>query len=194
MSEIEEMTLRFDDIARSKIFNDHLEDVLNFLHKRDFYTAPASTRFHGSCEGGLLAHSLNVYDNILKVDDAFNLNLDPSSMATAALFHDICKVNVYKPGTRNVKNAQGRWETVPTWEFDDNTPLGHGEKSVIMLQALGFSLTISEMYAIRWHMGGFDNAVRGGERAISKAYEICPLAVALQMADMAATYFNESKQ
>lgn len=184
---------RFIEIAKTNITRDGIEAVMKYLDGSDFYTAPASTQFHNAFDGGLLNHSLNVYDSLLKINDAFNLNLKPESMAISALFHDICKTNVYVKGSRNRKNALGQWEAVTVWEFDDQFPLGHGEKSVIMLQSLGLKLTKNELYAIRWHMGGFDSSVKGGDRGQGKAYEQSPLAAALHLADMASTYLTEPR-
>ena len=179
-----------------EIFNTHIQregaaELLSFLEKKsDFFTAPASTRFHLSCEGGLLEHSVNVAELMLKYDD------EPvESLAICGLFHDICKTNYYKVSHRNVKNEQtNQWEKQPFYQIEDSFPFGHGEKSVYMLERF-FRLTGPEAMAIRWHMGGFDEAVKGGSFAISQAYSRYPLAVKLHVSDIWATHMLEgSKQ
>ena len=187
------MRERFEQIVHENIQHDGIDNVMKYLASRDFYTAPASTRFHNAFDGGLLLHSLNVYDCLVKINDNFNLGLKPESMAICGLFHDVCKMDTCKKGKRNVKNEQGQWESDDTFERDEEMPLGHGEKSVFLLNNSFIRLTLNEMYAIRWHMGGFDSAVKGGEQSISKAYEKCPLAVALHLADMDSTYLVEEQ-
>ena len=184
---------RFKEIVESEIQRDGIQNLMRWLETSDFYSAPASTQYHNACEGGLCDHSLGVYDALIQLNATFGLELKPESMAIAALFHDLCKVNVYVKTKRNQKNEYGRWEEVEGYKFDDQMPLGHGEKSVFILQNSFLKLTLAEMYAIRWHMGGFDNSVKGGERGQSSAYEKCPLAAALHLADMAATYFVEDR-
>ena len=112
-----------------------IEEVIQFLEKSDFYKAPASTRFHGSFEGGLLEHSMKVYE-ILKhkvKNSVLNLNVSDDTLIIIALLHDICKVNFYKVDYRNAKNERGEWEKVPYYTVDDTIPYGHGEKSVMMI-------------------------------------------------------------
>ena len=110
------------------------EKLLDWLdHKTDFFTAPASTRFHGACEGGLCMHSLNVYHALH--DTFFTEGDSEETFAICALLHDLCKANYYKPGTRNVKNeATGQWEKVPSYSVEDLFPYGHGEKSVFLIE------------------------------------------------------------
>ena len=113
------------------------------------------------------------------------------SAAIAALFHDLCKVQFYKVSTRNVKNEQtGAWEKVPYYAIEDMFPYGHGEKSVYLAERF-MRLRPEEAMAIRWHMGGFDEAVKGGSFALSHAYEKYPLAVKLHLADLEASYLRE---
>ncbi|MEG0878581.1 MAG: hydrolase [Oscillospiraceae bacterium] len=163
--------------------------LLEWLNTTDFFTAPASTRFHGACEGGLVMHSVNVY-NVLNTR-FFDENENAESFAITALLHDLCKANFYKAGFRNVKNeVSGQWEKVPTYNVQDAFPYGHGEKSVYLIERF-IRLKPSEAVAIRWHMGGFDDAVRGGSYAISEAYDAYPLAVKLHLADLEATYLVE---
>ena len=178
-----------------QIFQQHVtrpgsEKLLDWLdNKTDFFSAPASTRFHGACEGGLCMHSLNVYHALH--DTFFTEGDSEESFAICALLHDLCKANYYKRGTRNVKNdATGQWEKVPFYQVADQLPYGHGEKSVYLIEHF-MRLKTDEAIAIRWHMGGFDDAVRGGSFAVSDAYNRYPLAVKLHASDLIATYLME---
>ena len=185
---------RFIEIFTSKIKREGADKLLDFIIKSDFFTAPASARYHSAYEGGLCDHSLNVYDCLVAYLDRdvakekYGLNYSEESIAIVSLLHDLCKTNVYKPGFRNVKNEQGKWEQVPTFEFDDKLPYGHGEKSVYMITPF-MKLTREEAFAIRYHMG-FSNV--DDQRNVGKAFEMFPLAFALSTADMEATYYLES--
>lgn len=176
------------------LFNEHVHregaaELLTWLEGTDFFEAPASTRFHGACAQGLVMHSLNVYKVLRSKFCRDEENLE--SVVIAALLHDVCKANYYTMSTRNVKNKDtGRWEEVPFYSITDELPYGHGEKSVWLIER-HMRLTVEEAMAIRWHMGGFDDAARGGCKAISEAYDAYPLAVKLHMADLAATYLLE---
>ncbi|MEA5135644.1 MAG: HD domain-containing protein [Candidatus Fimivivens sp.] len=180
----------FLELYHHYITREGARELLSFLeNKSDFFSAPASTRFHLACEGGLLSHSLNVAKLMLRYDDE-----PPESLAICGLLHDICKVNYYKVSTRNVKNEQtGQWEKQPFYQVEDSFPYGHGEKSVYMIERF-FRLKAPEAMAIRWHMGGFDDAVKGGSFSISKAYERYPLAVKLHLCDIEASYLIEARQ
>ena len=113
------------------------------------------------------------------------------SFAICALLHDVCKSQFYKTSTRNVKNDEtGQWEKRPFYTVDDAFPFGHGEKSVYLIERF-MRLKPVEAMAIRWHMGGFDDAAKGGSFAISLAFDRYPLAVKLHMADLESTYLRE---
>ena len=175
----------FCDIWRREVSRPGADRLLEWLSSTDFFKAPASTRFHGACEEGLVMHSLNVYHALM--DRFFEEGDNPESMAVCGLLHDLCKANYYKAGSRNVKNeATGQWEKVPIFMVEDQFPYGHGEKSVYLIERF-IRLKPAEAVAIRWHMGGFDDAARGGCRAISEAYDAYPLAVKLHLADLTAT-------
>lgn len=180
----------FISIYRTHITRPGSEKLLDWLDsKTDFFRAPASTRFHGACPQGLVMHSLNVYHALH--DSFFAEGDSEESFAICALLHDLCKANYYKTGTRNVKNdATGQWEKVPFYQVEDLFPYGHGEKSVFLIERF-MKLKTAEAVAIRWHMGGFDDAVRGGSFAVSDAYNSYPLAVKLHIADLTATYLLE---
>ena len=179
----------FCDIWRREVTRPGADKLLDWLATTDFFKAPASTRFHGACEEGLVMHSLNVYHALM--DRFFEEGDNSESMAICGLLHDLCKANYYKTGSRNVKNeATGQWEKVPVFLVEDQFPYGHGEKSVYLIERF-IRLKPAEAVAIRWHMGGFDDAARGGCRAISEAYDAYPLAVKLHLADLTATYLME---
>ena len=185
----------FIEIYRSYILRDGADALLDYLqNKSDFFTAPASAKFHGAYSGGLCEHSVNVYHCLVdylereRVQELYGLEYDPESVAIAALLHDVCKIGCYKAGTRNVKNDEtGQWEKVQTYFFEDPLPYGHGEKSVYILSGF-MKLRREEAMAIRWHMGfsGQEDA-----RMVGQALEKYPLAFALSVADMEATYFLE---
>jgi hypothetical protein len=168
--------------------------LLAWLEKTDFFTAPASTRFHGDHEGGLVEHSVNVYHRLQTEIKALPATPSDETVAVCGLLHDICKANFYKVSQRNVKNDEtGKWEKQPFYQVEDQFSYGHGEKSVFLIERF-MHLKVEEAVAIRWHMGGFDESVKGGSYAISGAFEKYPLALLLHVADMKATYFDEKKQ
>ena len=131
-----------------------IEDLIKFLESTDFFTAPASTRFHGDFAGGLVEHSMKVYEILVqKVKTASKpIEVSEDTLKIVALLHDVCKANFYKVDYRNAKNALGVWEKVPYYTVEDTIPYGHGEKSVMMITEY-MKLTSEEKYAIRWHMG-----------------------------------------
>ena len=187
----------FIEIYKENITRPGSDKLLNYLisEQSDFFTAPCSTRFHGSYAGGLVQHSINVY-NCLKdylsrqrTKDVYGMEYTNESIALTALLHDVCKMNFYSVDYRNAKNEQGVWEKVPYYTINDQLPYGHGEKSVYIVSGF-MRLTREEAFAIRYHMGfsGIDD-----RNSIGKAFEMFPLAFALSVADMEATYFLESK-
>ena len=179
----------FLEIFQQKVSRPGSEKLLAWLDTTDFFRAPASTRFHGACESGLVMHSLNVYHALR--ERYFEEGDSEETFAICGLLHDLCKANFYKPGTRNVKNeVTGQWEKVPTYSIEDAFPYGHGEKSVYLIERF-MRLRTAEAVAIRWHMGGFDDSVRGGSRAMGEAFYQYPLAVKLHLADLTATYLLE---
>lgn len=205
----------FIDIYKAKITREGSDKLLEFLERSDFFAAPASTRFHGAYEGGLLRHSLNVYECLTeylareRVRQKYELNVSEESAAIAGLLHDLCKVNLYTLEPRNQKTYEPEkvaaaekwqvkhdvlgdyiWETVQSYGINDRLPYGHGEKSVYMISGF-MRLTRDEAMAIRWHMGfsGDEN-----KNTIGKALEMYPLAFALSVADMEASYFLEGNE
>ncbi len=195
MNDLEKDKAEFLEIYKSCINREGAEQLLEYLLSKncDFFTAPASAKYHSAFEGGLLRHSLNVYHCLKsylereRVKDTYGLSYTDESIAIAALLHDLCKVNFYTVGFRNVKDESGVWQKVPTYEINDRLPYGHGEKSVYIISGY-MKLTREEAFAIRYHMGfsGGDD-----ERNVGKAFGMFPLAVALSFADMEATFFIE---
>ena len=165
-----------------QINREGMDKLIEFIERSDFFEAPASTRFHGSFKGGLLEHSMKVYE-ILKTKTE-----DSDSVKIIALLHDICKVNFYKTDYRNAKNEQGVWEKVPYYTVEDLIPYGHGEKSVMMISEF-IKLTPEERYAIRWHMGFTEPKELYG--TIGQAYKKYPVALLVHEADLEATYFYD---
>lgn len=162
----------------------------------DFFTAPSSTRYHGAYEGGLVEHSLNVYACLKdylarpRTKELYGMDYTPETIAVTALLHDICKVNFYVVDYRNAKNEQGIWERVPYYTIRDTLPYGHGEKSVYMIQGF-MRLTREEAFAIRYHMGFSGNE---DKNSVGRALEMFPLALAVSVADMEASYYLEGSE
>ena len=194
---MENLKEKFVKIYKENITREGADKLLEYLlsDKSDFFTAPASTRFHGSYPGGLVEHSINVYECLKdylsreRVKELYNMDFSDETIAIVSLLHDICKVNIYKPGTRNVKDENGVWKQVPTYTFEDKMPYGHGEKSVYIINGY-MRLTRDEAFAIRYHMG-FTGVEDVG--TVSNAFEMFPLAFATATADMEATFYLESK-
>lgn len=185
---------KFLEIARNNIKRDGIENLLDYLEKSDFFEAPASAKFHCDHEGGLLEHSLNVYNrlrqNIQNEYGDFN-TYSEETVAICGLFHDLCKVEYYKVEMRNVKE-NGEWVQKPFYAVDEKLPYGHGEKSVYIVNGF-MRLTREEAIAINWHMGGFDHRVQGGNgTSVGESYKRFPLALWLHVSDMQATYLDEN--
>lgn len=193
-----DMKDEFIQLFRENITREGSQALLDYLeNKSDFFSAPASAKFHGSYAGGLCEHSVNVYDCLKdylarpRVEELYGLEYSPETVAIVALLHDLCKIGCYKSGTRNVKNEQtGQWEKVPTFFYEDPLPYGHGEKSVYIISGF-MRLSREEAMAIRWHMGFSGDE---DKRLVGQALEKYPLAFALSVADMEATYFLEKEE
>ena len=186
----------FIELYQTHIHRDGAEGLLDYLeNKSDFFTAPASAKYHGAYPGGLCDHSVNVYHCLAdylarpRVQELYGLEYSQETIAIVSLLHDVCKVGCYKAGSRNVKGPDGKWTAVPTFFFEDPLPYGHGEKSVYIANGY-IRLNREEAMAIRWHMG-----FSGPEdnRTVGQALQRYPLAFALAMADMEASYFLENE-
>lgn len=176
-----------------KINRPGIEKLKEYLERSDFYIAPASTRFHGSYEGGLLAHSLDVYDALSRKKNYDPLwknklaDVSEESIIIVSLLHDICKTYYYTTEMRN-KKIDGQWVQVPFYTVDDKMPYGHGEKSVMIIEK-AIELQTQERYAIRWHMGPYSG--QQDWMTLGKAMDMYPLVLAMFEADMEATHIME---
>ena len=177
----------FIQIFTENVTRNGAKELLSWLQNTDFFTAPASTKYHCACENGLVMHSVSVFNTMM--EKHFEEGVDSvESFAIAALLHDVCKAEFYKVSTRNVKNElTGQWEKQPYYSIEDKFPFGHGEKSVFLIERF-MKLRLDEAMAIRWHMGNFDDSTG---YTVSQAYEKYPLAVKLHLADMESTYLRE---
>lgn len=180
-----------------------IADLVEELENLGFFKAPASTKFHLNEDGGLVQHSLNVCKaalsmrkSMIELDDSLLEALPKDSVIIASLLHDTCKADIYKPTMKKEKNRFGMWCDVPGYDVDySNFPLGHGEKSVIVLLRSGFELTDDEIMAIRWHMNAWDLPFQSYDikSNFNKAKEICPLLSLVQAADCLASNLLERK-
>ena len=176
---------------------DGAEKLLDFLRKSDYFTAPASARFHCSRREGLLEHSLNVYKRLLKLIKAdfgekYREKFSDETIAICGLLHDVCKIDYYVEDFKNVKDkTTGKWEEQPFYRVEERLPYGHGEKSVYIVNGF-MRLTRDEALAINWHMGGFDDRAKANSMAISEAFNRCSLALYLHVADVMATFVDEN--
>jgi HD superfamily phosphohydrolase YqeK len=178
---------RFLEIC-SSIQREGADDLMKWLERSDFYAAPASTRYHGNYQGGLLEHSLNVYDELKRLSKVYSIDISDETAAIISLFHDLCKVNYYTVEKRNRKNDAGEWEKYDAYTIKEKFCFGgHGSKSVFIVQNF-IKLTPEEAVAINCHMG------LNGDSSVSNAYERYPVAWLLHVADEAATFIVESKK
>ncbi len=194
MSEIKDEFIR---IYKENISREGSEKLLDWLVKSDFFTAPASTKFHSAYEGGLCEHSLKVYKRFLKMikaefGDNYQNIISNESIAIIGLLHDVCKVNCYQTDYRNVKDENGNWTKQPYYTFVEDLPYGHGEKSVYIINGY-LRLTREEAIAINWHMGAFDARVKGGSYTVGDAFSKFPVAVIFHTADTLTSYLDETR-
>lgn len=183
MNKLNEQKQVFIALCKAYIKREGIEELLDWLETTDFYTAPASTKYHGAYPGGLVEHSLNVYRRLTAKQSDMPAGTKNETIALTALLHDICKVNTYEQtGTIYTDFEQNAY----TYAYKNEFPIGHGEKSVILIQR-HMRLTEEEITAISWHMGGFDER----KKELSEAWKKYPLAVLLHLADMEATWLDE---
>lgn len=194
---IKDYKLEFLRLYKENITREGGAELLKYIENSDFFTAPASSKFHSAFEGGLCEHSVKTYYRFMQLleteyEDEFEekLNITFESVAIIALLHDLCKVNFYKTEYRNIKNEYGEWEKKPYFAIDDALPYGHGEKSVYMISGF-MRLKREEAMAINWHMGGFDARVLGGSYSLSEAFYKYPVALLFHIADVQASYLDE---
>lgn len=206
--QMEEMKQEFITLLKSTN-RAGIDDLINWLEtKSDFFTAPASCYYHGSHPGGLLAHSLNVYKaakqiqmmaSNLALPEKNVMSIPEESIILCTLLHDLCKTNMYSETVKFYKDDQAaygqQWKKYQSYEIKDNFPLGHGEKSVIMLQNF-IRLSGVEICAIRWHMGMTDPGAYLSpyeKPAMMKAINDIPLVHIIMQADSFASFMMEKE-
>lgn len=187
------------------------EKLLNYIKSSDFFTAPASTKYHSSCEGGLCLHSLLAYDRLLgEVDDykkylnnfslEENLGTTQAGLALIGLCHDLCKIYTYEKYFTNTKEYSdyGKmsdnvgafdWVQKESYKYNEQFSLGHGAKSLYLIMKYVPNLSVSEASAIYYHMGGIDNIQ---DKNSTSAFIKHPLSLLLHIADIKATFFDET--
>ncbi|MDE6557001.1 MAG: HD family phosphohydrolase [Duncaniella sp.] len=203
MSKFTENQERFCALLR-KTGRENIEYVIEDLTTLGFFKAPASSRNHFNYPGGLVAHSLSVYDSammlregILKMRPDLADQLREDSIIITSLLHDTCKANIYRIVSRKRKNEVGIWEEVEEYELDySGLPIGHGEKSVVMLLRMGLDLEDDEILAIRWHMGawGVDTDNFEQERSYREAVRQSALVPLIHSADTIAAQIIEKDE
>ncbi len=191
---------RFIEILQST-GRDGMDYIIEDLDTWGFFEAPASARNHFNFPGGLAMHSLNVYDMAMAIRSAtiplrpdLERQLSPHSIAIAALLHDVCKTNIYRRTKRKQRNEIGVWEEIEGYDVDySEMPVGHGEKSVIMLLRSGLDLEDEEIFAIRWHMGPWDLPAQSIEmdKSYRRAQDRSPLVALIHTADTLAAQLLE---
>ena len=191
------MKNRYIELWQS-VKRDGVTELLAWLETTDFYTAPCSTKYHLSREGGLLEHSINVY--VALRDSLHNrgtdaVRADLESVIITSLAHDFCKIDFYTTEQRWRKDKDNKWEQYEAYVVKDQFPYGHGEKSALLLNRF-IKLKKAEFMAIRWHMGGFTPGIQDYSlsNAMADAFRSYPLAAFLHLADMEATYLLEGKE
>ena len=189
----------FKKIVADNIQRDGIENLMEWLeNETDFFKAPASTRYHGSYEGGLLEHSLNVYDQLLwemknLVGQGWEEIYSLETIAIVALFHDLCKIDRYVLVEKWRKDSDGKWESYDAYDYNrEKAEMGHGAQSVFYLQKF-IQLSEAEAQAIYWHMGAYDISPYSTLAHCSETFKWNPLAFLTHRADMAATYVIENE-
>lgn len=195
-----EETKQLEEVQKFKNYFSYIkrpgaDKLLEWLEEVGFFTAPASTKYHGAYAGGLVEHTNHVYRRLMKLaeeEDKRQGRTYPEytvdTIAVVALLHDVCKADAYKP--EFTANANRKEMKSAKYVYTNNLPLGHGEKSVIQIMRF-MQLTEEEMLAIRWHMGAFDYSFKGGNYDMNNAFAGSRLAAMLHIADMEATHLDE---
>lgn len=181
-----------------------MDYVIEDLEKLGFFEAPASSKHHLDNEGGLTEHSLNVCkaglmlrEQVIAMKPEMKDYLPKNSVIIASLLHDVCKADIYRKAVKKRKNQYGNWEDYDGYDVDySNFPMGHGEKSVIVLLLSGLEMTDEEMLAIRWHMTAWDLPFQSAElkNCLNTARNTCPLCSLIQSADTIAANILEWKE
>lgn len=185
------MKNKFTELYLSYVKRPGADKLLEWINSTDFFTAPASTRFHGDHEGGLCEHSVHVWEELVRLLKAYpEVKVSGETAAIVSLLHDLCKIGCYKIEMRN-KKENGVWRSVPCYTFSEDFCYGgHGAKSVFLVQQF-MELTPEEAVAINCHMGFADRSP--GDYSLGAAFEKYPLAWLVHVADESATYMREAK-
>ena len=195
---LNELKKEFIEIVKTNIHRDGIENLMTYLEESDFYTSPASTKYHGAYEGGLVEHSINVYYSLKDTlqyifGKDWQQRYSAETVAVVSLFHDLCKIGRYKSDFKNVKNQEtGQWYETKIYVYNpEYHNMGHATKTLSILLDY-ISLTEIEKEAIYWHMGAFDIGDYNTKSDLCRAYNRNTLAYALNSADMDATFIIEN--
>jgi hypothetical protein len=198
----QEQKISFFESRLRDVNREGIEKVIEFLRTTDFYVAPSSASYHSNYQGGLLDHSLLVYSLAFKYREGLvammpelEEKIPEDTLIISTLLHDICKTCFYKQVMKYRKDENNQWQSYLGYEIDDSFPIGHGEKSVIMLQDLGLQMTPEEMLTIRYHMGAWDGAMLTNDVkfSYSAAMNKYPMMVLVQSADNTSSLVFEKK-
>ena len=213
--DIEENKKRFIELVQSIKRDCDKEGLIQFLKESDFFTAPASTKYHGAYEGGLCAHCLNVYDRLEAMafnGTCYNILIEPTdgplkyedfedTLKIVALFHDISKTNFYEKffankkvysdsGSKSDNGGRFDWVVETSYkvrESKDRFIFGtHGQNSERIISSF-IPLRTEESCAIINHHSVYDNP----NLDITVIFNRYPLLTLLHIADLYATYIDE---
>ncbi len=178
-----------------------IDDLLDELERLGFFAAPASAGHHLNTEGGLLLHSLNtcraalaIWESMKALEPSLESEVKRESIIISALLHDVCKSDIYKRSVKKRKNALGQWEDSEGYKVTYKSfPMGHGEKSLVVILLSGLELYDDEMLAIRWHMGAWGVNQQSFEdvRNFDTAQKLYPLVAIIHAADCMAANVME---
>ena len=178
-----------------------VDDVIEELERLGFFSAPASAGHHLNVEGGLVQHSLNtckaafaIWEGMKALEPSLDTEVKKESIIISALLHDVCKADIYKRSVKKRKNKLGQWEDCEGYKVSyKDFPMGHGEKSLVVILLSGLELYDDEMLAIRWHMGawGLNQNSFGDVRNYDTAQKEYPLVAIIHAADVMAANVME---
>lgn len=168
-----------------------IPNLMDYLRRSDFFDAPASTKFHLSVPGGLAQHSWNVFQCLKGLDAKYSLGFHSNSIAICGLLHDMCKIGLYRREMKRARTPDGKWIDEEQWVHRDEYPLGHGEKSLSMIQEF-IKLSKQEAMAIRWHMGPWDAEGYSARKSMGQAMDMYPMVKAMMLADQTASWMVEA--
>lgn len=187
--------IKNQNFIETQLLNTNLPDIerlVDWMKLTDFYTAPASTRYHLSCEGGLAQHSINVFDALFRFNFEGFIDYPVEEIVLASLLHDVCKIHTYQIEQKWRKDERGQWESYPAYVFNEKFSYGHGEKSVYLVEQW-VKLPYHVATAIRAHMGFSDASFKGGDKLIPNIFADNPLALYLSFADQHASFITEKE-